>query len=126
VQLVDCGRPVHVGRHQERRLLLQLEPAGELAGRRGLTRALKADQQNERGRHRGVDDGGLFLAQQPHQLIVHDLDQLVTRPHVLEGCEADRLGLHPFQEIAGQVEADIGLEQDPADLPEPLLDRVFR
>ena len=38
----------------------------------------------------------------------------------------DRLRLHPLEELAGQVEADVGLEQDPADLPEALLDRVFR
>ena len=35
-------------------------------------------------------------------------------------------GLHPLQKLAGEVEADVGLEQDPADLPEPLLNRVFR
>ena len=38
----------------------------------------------------------------------------------------DRLRLHPLEELAGQIEADVGFEEDPADLPEAFLDRIFR
>ena len=68
----------------------------------------------------------LLLAEQRHQLVVDDLDQLMAGPNVLERGDPDRLGLHPLEKLARQVEADVGLEQDPADLPEPLLDRIFR
>ena len=71
-------------------------------------------------------DRRLLLAQQRDQLVVDDLDQLLARPDVLERRDADRLRLHPLEELAREIEADVGLEQDPADLPEPLLDRVFR
>ena len=67
----------------------------------------------------------LLLAQHRDQLVVDDLDELVPRPDVLEDVGADRLGLHPLEELAGQIEADVGLEQDPADLPEPFPDRVL-
>jgi hypothetical protein len=50
----------------------------------------------------------------------------MARPHVLDRAESDGPGLDPLEEVPGKVEADVGLEQDPADLPEPLLDRVFR
>ena len=52
LQLLDGGRTIHVGRDQERRLLLQLEPLGELARRGRLARALQPDQQDDRRRHR--------------------------------------------------------------------------
>ncbi len=68
----------------------------------------------------------LLLAQQRDQLVVHDLDQLVAGPDFLERGEPHSLGLHPLEEVAGQVEADVGLQQDPADLPESFLDRLFR
>ena len=68
----------------------------------------------------------LLLAQQHHQLVVDDLDELMPGPDVLERGNPDRLGLHPLEELAGEIEADVGFEKDPADLPEPFLDRIFR
>ena len=121
VELVHGGGPVHVGRHQERRLLLQLQPLGELARRGRLARALQSHQQDDGRRHRGVGDGRLLLAQQDDQLVVDDLDQLMPGPDFLERGETHGLGLHPLQKIPGQIEAHVGLEQDPPDLPEPFL-----
>ena len=72
------------------------------------------------------DDRRLLLAQHDDQLVVHDLDELVARPHVGQRAHADGLGLHPLEEIAGEIEADVGLEEDAPDLPEPFLDGVFR
>ncbi len=37
----------------------------------------------------------------------------------------DRLFLHPLEKLPGQVEAHVGFEQDPANFPEPLLDRLL-
>ncbi len=64
--------------------------------------------------------------QERHQLVVHDLDDLLAGPDFLERGDADGPGLHPLEEFAREVEADVSLEQDPADFPEPLFDRVFR
>ena len=47
-------------------------------------------------------------------------------PDFLQRGEANRLLLHPGKKIPGQIEAHIGLEEDPPDLPEPLGDRLFR
>ena len=68
----------------------------------------------------------LLLAEQRDQLVVDDLDELLAGPDLLERRDADGLGLHPLEKLAGQIEADVGLEQDPADLPEPFLDRILR
>ena len=125
-QLIDGRRAVHVGRHQERRLLLQLEPPGQLARGGRLARALQPDQQDDRRRHRGEGDRRLLFAEQRHQLVVDDLDELLARPHRLERpAGPDRLLLHPLEKLAGQVEADVGFEQDPPNFPEPLLDRLL-
>src|SRR5215213_620838 len=72
-----------------------------------------------------MGDRGLLLAQQQHELVVHDLDQLVPGPDLLKCLESNGLLLYSRQKIARQVEADIRFEQDAPDLPEPLLDRVF-
>ncbi len=70
--------------------------------------------------------GACFSPSNSDQLVVHDLDQLVARPDLLQCGEPDRLLLDPGKEVPGQIEADVGLEQNPPDLPEPFLDRLFR
>ncbi len=70
-------------------------------------------------------DRRLLLAQHRDQLVVDDLDELVARPDALEHVGADRLGLDPLEELAREIEADVRLEKDPADFPEPFLDRLF-
>ena len=124
-QLVHRGGAVDVRRHQERRLLLELEPPRQLARRGRLARALQPDQQDDRGRHRREGDRRLLLAEHRHQLVIDDLDELLARPDGLEDILADGLGLHPLEELAGQVEADVGLEENPPDFPEPLADVVL-
>jgi hypothetical protein len=124
-QLIDGRRAVYVGRDQEGRLLLRLEPLGELARGGRLARSLQPYQQHHRRRHGGVGDRGLLFTQQGHQLVIDDLDQLLARPDRLERHDSDRLLLHPLEELAGQLEAHVGLEQDAPDLPEPLADGVL-
>jgi hypothetical protein len=72
-----------------------------------------------------VRDRRQFLTQHADELVVYDLDQLLAGTHRLDDLLPDRLFLNSLQELAGQVEADIGLEKDPANFPETLANRVF-
>ena len=72
-----------------------------------------------------MGDGRLLLAQHRDQLVVDDLDDLMPGPDALEDVGPDGLGLDPLEEIAGEIEADVRLEEDPADFPESFLDCVF-
>ena len=68
----------------------------------------------------------LLLAEHRDELVVDDLDELLPGPDVgLRRADADGLLLDPLEELAGELEADVGLEEDPADFAKPFLDRVF-
>ena len=125
-QLLLRRRAVRVRGHQERRLLLALQPGGQLGPRGRLARALQAHQQHDRGRHRSELERRPLLAQQHDQLVVHDLDELLARVHRLEGVDPDRLLPHPLHEGPRELVAHVGLEQHPSDLPEPVLDVLLR
>ena len=102
-----------------------LSRLASFAGRRRFARALQPHQQNHRRRHRRVRQRCLLLTQHAHQLVVHDLHELLAGTDRLEDLLPDRFVLNPLQELPGQIEADIGLEQDPANFPKPLANRVF-
>ncbi len=121
-QLVFGRRAIHVGRHQKRRFLLALEPRGELGGRGRLARPLQAHEQHDRRWHRGKRQRRLRLAEQRHQLVVHDLDELLPWADRLERRQAHGLLPHPLDERAGQLEGDVRLEQHASDLAKPVAD----
>jgi hypothetical protein len=50
----------------------------------------------------------------------------VPGPDLLQRGKAHRFRLDALEEIASQVEAHVGFEQDAPDLAKPLFDRVFR
>jgi hypothetical protein len=60
------------------------------------------------------------------KLVVHDLHQLLRRGDRLELCDPDRALLDAFEELPGQLERNVGFEQDPADLAQAILDVGFR
>src|ERR1041385_1923981 len=124
-QLLRRGRAIDIGRDEERRLLLQLEPLRPLSRGRRLPRALQADHENHGGRDRRVRDRRLPLAQHDDQLVVDDLDELLARPHRPDDLLPHRPRPDPREEPPGEVEAHVGFEEHPADLAEPLPHRVF-
>ena len=102
LQLLHRRGAVHVERGHEDALALPLfQPFGELGGRRRLARALKPDHQDRGRRIVDLERAGLTLAgQHMHQLVMHDLDDLLTRRDGFRHRLAGGLVLHGFDKVA--------------------------
>ncbi len=114
-ELFARGRAVDVDRNQHGPVAALLEPRGQLAGCGGFAGALQPGHQNDRGRLGcEVKTRGVF-AEQRNQLVAHDLDHLLGgrergEHFVRHGLRADVL-----DQVADDVEVDVGLEQSHAD-----------
>ena len=95
--------------------------------RRGgrLTRALQADHHDDRRRNGAELEPFAPLAEHDGELVVDDLDELLARRNGAQLRDADRLLLDALEELARQLEVDVGLEQDAANLPQAFLDVGF-
>ena len=79
LQLVDRAGALQVAGHQQRRMALSLKPFRELAGQRRLTRALQAGEHDHRRRGLGERQLAGLAAEDPDELLVDDLDDLLGR-----------------------------------------------
>ena len=70
--------------------------------------------------------GARSAPEQGHQLVVHDLDELLPGIHGLQRRDPHRLLPDALREAPRELVAHVGLEQHPPDLPQPLPHRVFR
>jgi hypothetical protein len=111
-QLVDRGRPVHVGRDHHHLLLAPLlQMLGELADRGGLARALQAGHQDD-GRRRHVQrEIARGRSHHRRELVTHDLDQRLARRQRLQYFLADRTHLDAFDQRLHHRQRDVGFEQ---------------
>ena len=131
LQLIDGGRPVHVGGDQQRALVLLLEEARQLADGGRLARALQADQHDPgRALLRELDAAvdrphqldELVVAQLHEVVLGRDPPGLLLRRRLDLDDDADRLLLHARAEVLHDVEADVGLEQRGAHVLQRLVD----
>jgi hypothetical protein len=82
-QLLHGVGPLQVGRHEQWRVPLALQPAAELAGECRLTGALQAGEHDHRGRLLGQPEAAGLTTEDLDELLVDDLDDLlggVQRP----------------------------------------------
>ena len=79
LQLGDRVGPLQVGGDEQRGVPLVLEPAGQLAGQRGLARPLQAGQHDHGRRVLGERDPAGLAAEDADELVVDDLDDLLGR-----------------------------------------------
>src|SRR5439155_4913603 len=121
-QLLDGGGALEVGAGEKWVAALLLEPAGELGRRRRLAGALKTRHEHDRGRPRGIGDLERLAAEGLHELVVHDLDDLLRRREALRQVGADALLLDASDEALYDLEVDVGLEQREPDLAQDLVD----
>ncbi len=125
-QLLDGGRALEVGAHQQRVASLLLEPAGQLGRGRRLAGTLQAGQQHDRRRPRGVGDPQRLAAERLDQLVVDDLDDLLARREALGQVRARPAPPSPDRlTVPDDEQVDVGLEQGHADLPQRLVDVVL-
>jgi hypothetical protein len=89
--------------------------AGDLGGRGGLARALKADHHHDGGRSDVHVELGGFGAEHLDEGVVDDLDDLLAGRDRSEHLLADRLLGRLVDELADHRQSDVGLEQSDPD-----------
>ena len=116
LELLDGVGALQVCRDQQRGLVLVLEPERELGREGRLAGTLEAGEHDHGGPGLGIAQAPGFAAEDRHELLVDDLDDL------LRGVEraADLLAagplLHRRDELLDHRQGDVGLEQRDADL----------
>ena len=83
VALDEGFRALHVGRNEIRAVTLRFQEIGKFAGGGRFARTL---QTHEHDRHRRLGfqvEFGVLAAEHFHELVVHDLDELLTGAHAL-------------------------------------------
>ena len=115
-QLRDGVGALEVGGHQQDALALVAQPAAELPGQGGLTGALETGEHDDRGAAVGPVDLPGLAAQDLDELLVDDLDDLLTRVEGLGTGGVDRLLAYSGGEGTYHGQGDVGLEEGTADL----------
>ena len=125
LELVDGGGAVDVGGDEPRRASFGLELARELGGGGRLSGALQPDHHDD-GRRDGAELEPLApLAEHGGELVVDDLDELLRGRDGAQLRDADGLLLDALEELARELEVDVGLEEDAAHFAQPFLDVGF-
>src|SRR5688500_9147752 len=87
-------------------LALPLQPRPELAGRRGLSRPLQAQKQNDPRRRRVLAKAPFSVTKQREQLVAHNLDDLLSRRQALEHRLVHRPVTNPVDKRLDDLEID--------------------
>ena len=122
LELIDRGRPLDVQRSQHGRAALAHHPLGQLGRRGRLARSLQPRQQDHGRRDRRDLHRLRLAAQQLHQLVVHNLDDLLPWCHRLEDLLPRRLFLDAAQKVLGYLEIDVCFQQNAPDFAQSLPD----
>ena len=124
LELRDRGRAMDVGAGEQRALVFPFQPAGELAGKRGLAGALQAREQHH-GRQMGrAGERHRGLAEQAYQLLVHDPDHLLAGSQAPQHLFARGARFDPRHKVLGDRDLHVGLEQGAAHVAQGFADVV--
>ena len=107
---------LQVAGDQHRAVALGLEPLGQLAGQRGLTRALEAGEHDDGGAGLGQPDPAGFAAEDLDEFLVDDLDDLLARVQRAGDLGAERPLAHAGGELPDHRHGDVGVQQGTPDL----------
>jgi hypothetical protein len=102
-----------------------LEPGGQLARGGGLAGALQAGHENDSGRLGSKFEAGRIFAEHSNELVVHDLDHLFGGRESGEHFSADGLDANLLNEVADDVEIDVGFKQGDANFAQSFSDVFF-
>jgi hypothetical protein len=122
LQLRDGRRAVDVGGDQERVAPLLAQVERQLGGVGRLAGAVEADQHQDLGRLLRHLEGLALAAEDVDQLVVDDADRGLSRREGAEDVLADRALADCGDEVLGDLEVDVRLEQGAADLLHRLVD----
>ena len=125
LELVDGIGPLEVGGDEHRPVALGLEPVGELAGERRLARALESGEHDHGRRALGELQATGLPAEDPDELVVDDLDDLLAGVERLRHLRGQR----PLADLPGERahhrQRDVGVEQRTPDFPDRGVDVGF-
>ena len=102
-----------------------LQPHRQLAAGGRLARALQAGHQDHRRRLRRKLEPRRILAQQRHQLVVNDLDDLLGRRKRRQNLGPDRLLANMLDQVLHHIQVHVGFQQRHANLAQRLADVLF-
>jgi hypothetical protein len=117
LELGDSVGALQVTGHQHGAVALGLQPLGQLAGEGGLTRALEAGQHDDGGAVLGQADPAGFAAQDLHQFLVDDLDDLLARVQRTRNLGAQGAFAHPGRKFTDYGNGNVRVQKGAADLP---------
>ena len=124
-ELLAGGGTIDVDRDEHGAVTTLFEPGGELAAGGGFAGALQAGHENDGGRLRGKFEAGGVFAEEGDQLVANDLDDLLGGRERGEDLSADGFDADLLDEVAGDVEVDVGFEQGSADFAQGFGDVFF-
>ena len=125
LQLLARSRPVDVDRNQHRPVPTLLEPCGQLAGDRRFARALQPGHQNDGRRLGGEVEARRVFAKQSDQLVAHNLDHLLGGRECGEHFGPHGLFANVLDQVADNLEVNVGFEQSHANLAQGFGDVFF-
>ena len=124
-ELLARGGAVDVDRDEHGAMAALFEPGGQLAAGGGFAGALQAGHENDGGRLRGEFEAGRVFAEQCDQLVADDLDDLLGGRKRGEHFGSDGFDADVLDQVAGDVEVDVGFEQGHADFAQGFGDVFF-
>ncbi len=122
LELFDGGRPLKVGGHQQHPFPVVLEHACQLAGGGGLSRPLEAGHEDDQRLGGRGGERDRLLAESLDQRLVDEFDDLLPWREALHHLGSDRPLPHAGEEVPGDADVHIGLEQRQPHLPQHLVD----
>jgi len=112
LQLLNGGRTHNVGGDQQTApAVLALQDAGDLGGAGGLAGSLQADHHDDGDALFLELQAGVLVAEQIDDLVVHDLDEHLSRLHAGEDILAERFLAHGIQEFLDDPVIDIRFQK---------------
>ncbi len=121
-ELLDRGRALEIGTDQQWIATLALEPAGQLGRAGGLTGALQAGHHDDGRRLGRVCDLDGLATEAGGELLVDDLDDLLSRIEGLMHLFADCTLANTIPEVLDHRKVYVGLQQGDPDFTKDFLD----
>lgn len=114
LELLDGGGAIEVEGDEDGAFALFFEPVGELGGGGGFAGAVEADHEDALG---GLQVQGRGAAAEDFdEFVVEDFDDLLAWGDGAEDFLAHGFGFDGFEEVFGDLEIDVGLEEGEADV----------